>query len=83
MKKLIAILLVLFMLTFVAACNDDPVNTETNPPSTNTDTETSTDSNTDTNTDTNTDSDLDTDTDSSIGENQNDILGPNWTPPQS
>lgn len=88
MKKLITILLVLFMLVFVVACEDDPVNTNTDPITTNSDTETDTSSDTDTDdgTDTDTDYGTDTDTDSDIesgsnGEDQNDILGPGWTSP--
>ncbi len=84
MKKIISLLLVLFMLSFVVACGDDPINTESTPLNTST-TDTETDTNSDTNTDTSTDTDTDTDTEDSgsNGENQNDILGSGWTPPQN
>ena len=78
MKKLIAILMLLFVLVFAIACGEEPVNTETGS---------NTQITTDTQTDTSSDSDqiIDTDTDTSDradGENLNDVLGPDWTLPQ-
>ena len=78
MKKIIALLLVFFMLAFVVACGDDPIETESG----NTDTKTS-DSQLDTDKDTDSETDTDTDIGSDTGsEDKNEILGPGWTAPQ-
>ncbi|MBQ4510506.1 MAG: hypothetical protein II984_07255 [Clostridia bacterium] len=82
MKKIIAILLLLFILTFAVACGDDPINTETNGGNINTDTQIDTETDTDTSVSTDTDTDTDSSTDSGDGQDLNDILGPDWTLPQ-
>lgn len=80
MKKLLAILMLLFVLVFAVACGEDPVNTETGSNTQITDTQTDTGSDTDQFIDT--DTDIDTSDNNSDGENLNDILGPDWTLPQ-
>ena len=80
MKKIIAILMLLFVLALAVACGEDPVNTETGSNTQVTDTQTDTAPDSDTNIDTG----IDTSTSDSVsdGENLNDILGPDWTLPQ-
>ena len=75
MKKIIALLLVFFMIAFVVACGDDTVETETG----NTDTQT-TDSQPDSDIDTDSDTETDNDSDINSGD-KNEILGSGWTDP--
>ena len=85
MKKILSLILVLLMLSFVIACGDDPVETNTGSSettTTDTGTDTGSDASSDTSTDTETDTDTNTDTGSDV-EDKNDILGPGWSSPQS
>ena len=73
-------MIAMLLVVFIVSCGDTPVNTDTDPATSNSDTSIPNDSNTDIDTDQNTDTDEPIGPDE--GEDLNDILGPDWTLPQ-